>query len=340
MTVLRVEEFDGFLKRKIAATNGLLLHGSDDESVGMLARQVIRAIAGDEGGSGAVLHVELSSLKENPSRILDEFCALSLLGERRILLVDGADDSILKFVDSILSATSSGNFLLMLAGSLGKTSKLRVACEQATLVSSLVIYEEDRSAMASRVRKLVADAGLSFLGDAEDLFFSVVGSDRSTINQELTKLLLYCFGQNSISEDDVLAICGDAATFGSDELVDAVLAGDLVKTDRMSKNLDGDQRLVLTSLLSHLSKLQALRMDIDNGMNADTAVRSSKPAIFFKRHPAVKNQLRIFELTELLNLQQVVASAILQTRKHADLGEALINRTALSIARTAAGKLN
>jgi DNA polymerase III subunit delta len=339
MAVLRAEEFENFIKRKASTMNGLLFHGSDAEAVSSLARQTIRAIAGEAGAGAATLHVELSSLKENPGRIIDEFQSLSLLGDRRIIAIDGVDENTLKFLEPVLQATFVGNFVVLQAGNLSKTSKLRVACEQAALIASLVIYEEDQAAIATRIRRLLSEAKLQWQDDAEALFFATVGMERSTVNQEIAKLILYCHGQAHVAEEDVTAICGDTAAFGVDELIDAVFAGNLEKTDRMASNFDGDQRMILTGLMSHLTRLQALRGEMECGMNADAAVRAAKPPIFFKRQTAVKNQLRTFELTELLALQQSVASAIFQTRKVSDLGDAVTNRTLLSIARTAAAKL-
>ena len=242
------------------------------------------------------------------------------------------------FFNPIIASKSVANFLILTAENLSKTSKLRLACEAAELFGSLVIYAEDETAQAARIRKLFATDQLSWAGEAEQLFFATVGSDRAAVDQEAAKLALYCLGQAQVSEADVEAICGDTAAFGTDELIDAVLAGDLSAADRMTGSLDSESagaRGVLAVLLLHLTRLQALHIEMERGGTIDMVVRNSKPTIFFKRHNAFKSQLRKFDLETLIVMQQSIATAILQSRKQADLWEAITGRALLSLARSA-----
>jgi DNA polymerase III subunit delta len=342
MTVLREDEFENFVKRKSASMNGLLIHGSDLSAVASLGQQVLRGIVGTSDTSFATSRIEPSSLKDNAGLLDDEFKSMSLLGERRVLIVDGADESCLKPLAPILAATKTGNFVLLLADALTKSSKLRTACEECSLIGALAIYEEDEAALAARIRKLIATENLRWGNDAEAMFFELVGSDRSTVVQEVQKLSLYCYGCEAISEADVIAVCGDIAGFGTDQLIDAVLAGDLDGADRMGASLDSDSagiRGVLSVFMFHLTKLQDLRLDMERGANADMAVRNARPPIFFKRRPAIMSQLRKFDLIDLLAMQQAVSDAMFQTRKLPDLFDAVTNRTLLSLARTARAKL-
>jgi len=70
------------------------------------------------------------------------------------------------------------------------------------------------------------------------------------------------------------------------------------------------------------------------------ALAAAKPPIFFKRKPALLDQLRKFAMKDLLEIQEAFSSAIFQSRKLADLGETTINRTLLAIARLARSKSN
>ena len=338
MAVLREEEFESFVHRRSIVMNGILIHGADLSAVSALGRKVVL-----QDSSSAPLRIDLASFKENPSRLIDEFRSISLLGDRQVLIVDGVDDSHLKFLSSVVSEPKLANFVVLLSDALGKTSKLRLACEAAEKFASLAIYEEDSAALAVRIRKQLSADQLSWSSDVEAVFFDLVGTDRSTAVQEAAKLALYCFGQKLVSIADVEAVCGDTADFGSDQLIDAVLSGDLNTTDRMAASLDADSagtRGVLSVFLFHLTRLQSLRMDMERGQTAEMVVRNTKPTIFFKRKSSFMAQLRNFELQELIDMQQMISAAMLQTRKQPDLFEALVSRTLLSLARTARAKLN
>ena len=318
--------------------NGVLIHGSDPATIAALGRQAARALMGSDESRAGILRFEMSSLKDDPSRLLDEFYALSLLGDRRVLLINDADESALKFLAPVIASSSVANFIILTADSLSKASKLRTACEAAELFGSLVIYAEDEAAQAARIRKLLAMDNLSWAGEAEQLFYATVGTDRSAVDQEAAKLALYCLGSSQITEHDVEVICGDTAAFGTDELIDAVLAGDLDAADRMGSSLDTESagaRGVLPVLLLHLTRLQALHIEMERGSTIDMVVRNSKPTIFFKRQNAFKSQLKKLDLESLIVMQQNIATAILQSRKNADLWEAITNRALLSLARSA-----
>ena len=343
MTVLREDEFDNFIKRRSASMNGIHIHGADSSAVSSLGQNALRAVVGSGDTSHALLRIDLSSVKENPSRLSDEFRSISLLGDRQVLLLEGVDDSHLKVLTSIFEEAEIANFVILLSDALSKTSKLRLASEASIKFASVAIYEEDALALAARIRKQLSAENLSWGSGAEELFFELVGSDRSTAVQEANKLSLYCFGQSQILESDVEAVCGDTAGFGTDQLIDAVMAGDLGAADRMGSSLDSDSagtRGILSVMLLHLTRLQSLRMDMERGMNAEMAVRNTKPAIFFKRRNAFIAQLRNFELQDFIEMQQAVSAAMFQTRKLPDLFEALTSRTLLSLARTARSKLN
>jgi DNA polymerase III subunit delta len=338
VSVLREDGFDQFLKRQISTMNGVLVHGADSAVVAGFGRQIAKAIA---GSSGDAERFDASILKEGAGRIQDEFYSLSLLGSRRVLWIDGVADTHLKALSDIIVSTHPANFVFLSSDSLAKTSKLRMACEEAAKFGSMALYEEDLASVHNRLGALISKAGLKWEDGAEDLFLEIVGIDRSVVSQEFEKLLLYCYGETLISTAHVLAVCGDTASSSSDGLIDAMLMGDLESVDRMFGNLDydtGGQKMILSSAISHLVRLQELRGMMDGGPNADTVVRGARPPIFFKRQSAVVSQLKKFDATDLLSMQQSLAAATFQTRKNADLSDAITSRALLSVARLAKSK--
>ena len=338
MTILREDGFENFLKRQCANMSGVLVHGSDSAAISNFGRQLVRAVAGPNGEAD---RYDVAFLKEGAGRIEDEFFSLSLLGDRKVIWIDDATDSHLKNLAGVIGSDKTGNFVFLSADSLAKTSKLRLACEESAKFASLALYDEDFESVRLRLSGLVAKSNLSWSDGAEDIFLEIVGSERSIVVQEIEKLVLYCHGQTTIGYEDVLAICGDTASSSSEGVIDAVLAGDLDSVDRMMGNLDSDggglKTLLLTTSL-HLTRLQDFRAAMDAGANADSALRSARPPIFFKRQANVLGQLRKFDSGDLMSMQNALSSAIFQTRKTADLSDSIIGRALLSIARLARSK--
>ena len=338
MTTLREDGFESFLKRQCAVMNGVLVHGNDSAAIANFGRQLVRAVAGPNGEAD---RYEATFLKEGAGRIEDEFFSLSLLGDRRVIWIDDVTDAHLKILAGILGSDKVGNFIFLSADSLVKLSKLRVACEQSAKFASFALYDEGIEGIRSRLSGLVAKFNMTWGDGAEDIFVEVVGAERSIVSQEIEKLVVYCFGQTAITVEDVLAICGDTASSSSDGVINAMLSGDLEAVDRMLGNIDTDSgglKTILQTTSLHLTRLQDFRAAMDGGASADTAVRSARPPIFFKRQAKVLAQLRKFDSSDLMSMQSALSASTFQTRKFADLADSIISRTLLSLARLARSK--
>jgi DNA polymerase III subunit delta len=327
VALLREDYFQGFLQRRLNAVNGVLIHGGDQSAVGLLSRDVQTKLGGESQ------RMDIAACKAEPRAFLDQFLSLSLLGDRQILLVDPADDSCFKFLEPVVTATTLANFVILQADSLGKSSKLRMACEESPLFASLAVYEEDEVRLRARVAKILATHSLTWAEGAEDQFFSLAGDERALATQEAEKLALYALGQKEVSVPDVVAVCGNTSGFDADDLIDAILGGDLEASDRLMQTLEGDTRSFFPLLQLHLSKLEGLRLDMERGLTADMAVRGAKPPVFFKRKGAMLDQLRRLSLEDVMDMQASLQRASLDTRKQANLAPAIASRALLSLAR-------
>ncbi len=320
MAALRENDLADFLKRKHAAFNGLLLFGNDESAISSAVRQVIAAMPDGE----EPLRLDASSMKSDPAALDDAFRSMSLLGDRRLIIVAGVDENHLSSVQSILDARSLGNFVVLVANSLKKGSKFRSAAEANPLFAAIGFYEETGGALVLRVLTVLRQHGMTFAEGAAERFVDLCGSDRSVLVGEAEKLALYCYPNKTVSIVDVEAVCGDQAEFEADGLIGAVLDGDLETTDRMfsSMMLSGDAKSVLIMLQMYLARLESV-----------SAALPAKPPFFGPQLAAAGRQLRLLSGDDLGRMQVAVQAAILQSRQMADLGDAITGRCLLSLAR-------
>ena len=338
MTVVREDQFSAFVSRQLPQMNGILIYGDDETAATDYARQIAQRISGGGADNMSVSRLEGSALTSDTARLDDEFRSVSLLGGRQTIIVSHCEDSVLRVLNDILAADIIGNFIVLVAGSLNKSSKLRAACEKAGKFGCMPLYEAKAEVLQRRVSDVLAKDGLRFAEGAEQRFFALVGDDRSTVLREAEKLVLYGMGQTEVNMADVDASCGDTASFNADELIDAIFDGDLQAADRIARVFEDEgsaARPVLPLLSSHVSRLQNLVLDTARGMSADDAVASAKPMIFFNRRRAMASQVRRFTLDELEQIEQTVSSAIFASRKTGPLASAIANRCLLSVARLA-----
>jgi DNA polymerase III subunit delta len=320
MAVFRESDLADFLKRKRGQFNGLLFYGNDDSAIGAAVTQVIVAMPDGE----EPLRIEASALRSDPALLDDAFRSLSLLGDRRVIVVAGVDDNHLSLLQPILTETALGNFLVLVAGGLKKDSKLRLAAEGSLLFGGIGYYEETGPAILLRIQTVMKQRGFSFEESALDRFVDLCGSDRSVLLNEAEKLALYCHPQTVVSVADVEAACGDQAEFEADQLISAVLDGELERADRMFGSMvqSGDAKSVLIMFQMYLARLESV-----------SAGLSAKPPFFGAYQAAAGRQLRVLSGDDLGRMQVSVQAAILQSRQMADLGDAITGRCLLSLAR-------
>ncbi len=333
MAVLAEHEIAGLFKRSGLASNGVLLFGTDEAGIASLARKLVGSFGSDE----EPLRMPASSLRDDPTQLEDEFKAMSLLGGRRLILVEGCEEVHTRWLEPVIKDGGSGNFVVMKAGSLTKTSKLREAATAAKSFHAMAVYEETAQSLMSRVQRLTREQDAAFTDGAAERFLQLAGSSRGQLEGELEKLFLYCWPSKVIALVDVEASCGEQASFDVDVLSNAILDGDLETCDRIFESMraDGDWKQVLILLQMQFARLENIRADMASGIDMERAFRAAKPPVFFPQQKSMARHLKSFVLEDLNQFGLALQAAILSSRQLADLAEALVSRTVLSMARKA-----
>jgi DNA polymerase III subunit delta len=329
LVAVREADLLDVLKRKSNPLNGVLIFGSDDGLVGSVVASVLKQLAAPED----VTRLAPSDVREDPARLDEVVRSQSFLGGRQLVLLEGCADHHVKLVEPFVRSSTPGNFLVLVSGSLGKSSVLRSLAESAEHFGCVPVYEDRPSDILSRVVRVLGANGLSFGEGAAERFMALCGTDRSLALNEAEKLALYCQGQSMISDVDVSACCGDQASYDLDMLIDACLGGDSLAVDRMFHALeDGEWRSLLPLLSGHLARLTQLRADADRLGGLEAALRAARPPVFFGRKAAFSQQLKAFDLETLLRTQLTVEHAVEQSRRLPDLAPELAGRLLLSLA--------
>lgn len=333
MSVLAENDIASLLKRGEAASNGILVFGNDEAGIAAVTRKIVASFSADE----EPLHIPANSLRDDPTQLEDAFKAMSLLGGRRLILVEGCEETHARFLEPVIGAGSSGNIVVMRAGNLTKTSKLREAATAASRFHVVAVYEDTPQAVSTRVLNLARQQGAAFAEGAVERFLQLAGSSRGQVESEFEKLLLYCWPSKSMTRDDVEASCGEQASFDVDVLSSAILDGDLETCDRIFEAMraDGDWKQVLILLQMQFARLENIRAEMAGGSDMERAFRSAKPPVFFAQQKTIARQLKTFTLEDLNQFGLALQTAILASRQLADLAEAVVSRAILSMARKA-----
>ena len=328
--LLRDAGLDSFLKRQKDHAVGLLVHGSNATARSAVVDRVRHSFAPDT----EVRVLDYGSVRSDPGVLDNAFRAMSFFGGRELIVVEGCEDGFAKLGGSILAATTPGNFILLLAGALGKASALRTAAEAASLFYSLPVYDPSPADVMLRVVALLRESTLSFDDEAADTFSGLCAGDMGLALSEAEKLTLYCRGQNTVSRADVLASCSADGQGDIDAVIDAALFGDFAGVEKFYQELsEADTKAVAPLFAVHLVKLQDLRAAADQSGSVEGALRSARPPVFFSRKNAIADQLRIHGLDSLLQIHSQLEAATEQARQLPGLADQIMERMLFSAAQ-------
>jgi DNA polymerase III subunit delta len=332
MALLKEAELSGFLRQRLSSAVGLLVYGGNETGIQTVVDRVVKAF----GRDAAVKRLSASAVKEDPAIVDESFRAMSFLGGRELVIVTDADDATGKSVASLFKETSPGNFLLFVAGNLGKGSVLRRSIEESESFFAVPVYDTRPADVMLQVQSVLRAEKLALSDEAAHLFQSLCGHDLGMALREAEKLALYCLKQTEVSIADVEACCGDLGLTDLDAVIDAVLDGDFSKSDNVFTRLDeADQRSLLPLFSLHLQKLQNLKLEAERLGGVESALRSAKPPIFFQRKAAISRQVSRLDIELLVGLQVLLESAVEQSRMVAGLSQAIVGRGLFALCQKA-----
>ncbi len=286
---------DAFVRKPDTALRAALLFGPDLGLVRERADALARSVVADEADPFRISELDAAALADDPPRLAEEAAAMCMTGGRRVVRVRGADDRVADVFAAFLEDPPGDALVVVEAGDLARRSKLCSAFEAAKLGVAIPCYVADAPALAAAARAAMSAKGLKATDDAAEALAALLGPDRMLLGGEVEKLALYAGSSGTIDLEDVLACTADAAETSVDDAIDAALCGDRSGPDRALRRLaaEGEAPVrVVRSLARHLLRLSSVQVRVESGEPLETALRSLRPPLFFKREPAFRRQLQ------------------------------------------------
>lgn len=323
----------GGILREPGRFAGMLFHGDDAGLVRQRALSAARAVAPlDDAFRACVLK------KEEHSRLLEEARSLSLVQGRRVVRVVDAGDTLASIVTRLDSATSCA-FVVLESGALTARSKLRQAAEKSTVWASIACYPETGAALAADIRQLVATKGYSITDDAVAFLSRALMADTATRRSELEKLALFASGTKEIGLDLARQCCAPVADASVDLLASAVMGGDMARAAGLLIQVADDGATgagMIVALTGRAQRLLRVRLDMQMGRNAEEAVRSLMPPVFFRDVAAMVREARLWSEDALLALMAEARSADIACKRAGSRDDTIASQLYLTATRWAA----
>jgi DNA polymerase-3 subunit delta len=216
-----------FFSKPDAAAAGLLIYGPDTMRVALKRQEVVRAMVGPEGEEEMRFsRMTGAELRKDPTQLLDAIKAVGFFPGPRAVLVEEANENCAPAILSALEAWQSGDAqIVVTAGQLKPTSKLRKGFEQSKTAYAAAIYNDPPG--RAEIEKALTDAGVSADGEAlAELQNLARMLEPGDFRQTLEKLAIYKLGDTApVSAEDIDACAPRSIEAQVDDILMVVADG-------------------------------------------------------------------------------------------------------------------
>ena len=254
-----------------------MVYGNDQGLIAERAAVLARGVCEDLKDPFRVVDIAGASLKADPARLADEFAAISLMGGRRVVRVRPAGEETVDALRNLVEAPAGDALIVVEGSNLSPRSALRLIAESEATLAALPCYMDNEAALEALVESAALARGLSVETDALDWIVERLGGDRGQSRSEIEKLLLYKEGDGSksVTLDDALAVLGDTAAIGTDEVIAATFDGDLAALERALERVfaeGGNAVQLVRALQRHADQLHLVAGHVASGGSLDAAL--------------------------------------------------------------------
>jgi DNA polymerase-3 subunit delta len=343
---LKARDVDRALSRPDPDIQAFVIFGPDSGLVRERANTLAGALVEDPDDPFTVTRLTEDDIKSDPAALSDAMAAMSLLGTAPLVRVRLSGD--LTAVGTYLTDLDKGQTaaearLIVEAGDLKKSSKLRKAAEDGARFLAAPCYADDARDLIKLADEMLAAEGLSLAPDARAMLAPYLEGDRALARGEIDKLILYKGlarqrpeGEATIERADIAAISAAGAEAALDQIIDPAFSGDPVSADRAYAR-------ALSAGISPVAVLRVLQRRIDqfetfhaSGGDTGALVRAGAPR-FGPPAEAFKRSARAWRGRRLDQARRLAFDAERSVKRSGAPVDALVGSLVLRLARAAAG---
>jgi len=334
-------QVEAFLKKPDPRVRGVVVYGNDDGLIAERAVALAKTVCEDLKDPFRVVDIAGDVLKGNPARLADEFGAMSLMGGRRVIRVRPAGEESAEALENLVAAPAGDALVVIEGGNLTPRSGLRTLAETEACLAALPCYMDSEGELERLVESAAKAQGLTVDPDALEWIVERLGGDRGQTRSEIDKLLLYKTGDGgkTVTLDDALAVLGDTAAIGIDDVIGATFDGNVEALDRALDRVfaeGGNPVQLVRSLQRHTDQLHLVSGHVAAGGNFEAALfkarglpRGGPVRQRFERHA------RAWPLPRLSAAVGRILEAEMECKSTGLPDEAIARRLCLALAMTA-----
>lgn len=331
MVAFKAAQTAAVLTSPPAELEAVLLYGPEPGLVSDRAETLARAMAGE---AGEIIRLDDADLATDPGKLAVEARTASLFGGRNVVRIKAGPRLEGAGLADLLGEELAC-FLIVEAGNLRPSAKLRQTFERATRGAALPCYAEPARDIARLIDQALADGGATMSAGVRSHLVAELAADPGLARQEIGKLLLYAGGDSAITMEHVTAILGDTGQAALEALAEATAnrrtAVALKQLDRLLAAGTSAQAAI-GALARHFEQLHRVAAAIEAGASAAAAIKALRPPLHFKQQDALAAQVKRWPRRALARAIEALRDSTQASRLKPELERAIAERAILRLA--------
>lgn len=303
---IKSENYLNYIKHNINTNNLILFHGTNYGLVDLLFKKTLEILKVDINDPFHVSKIDGHVLKEKPYILLDNISTLSLLKNKKIVLLDLTLITTNKNIETtILNAIKEGNnefVLIIKANNLGVQSDL-VKYSQSNKSSLLIpCYSDNNENLRHQIYKLFEHYNVQFSKEFINNLISKFSSDALINAGEIAKLENFLINNENISEIALFELISDNVDTNINKIIQLSCNGNvreaLSQLEKIYENASTSINII-RGYVRHFKQIEKINLAVQTGQNISDAIDNIRPIIFFKDKPIMISQSNLWPLKKI-----------------------------------------
>ncbi len=298
-----------------------LIFGQDQGLVTERGAKLAQSLASKTNGPTEQIKILNDDLSTSPERLALDLKTISMFGERKILRLSAGKDLSLPGLESLLKEAPFEADLIIEAGDLKKTAKLRKIFENNKNTASIACYTDTTSALNELISEVFKKNNLTIDRATQNHLVSKLGADRALSRNEVEKLALYVQcpqqDQQEVSIADIDTILGDMSQITIEEIISATLLGaPQIALNQLRRALETgiNSTPIFLSLMRQLHQLHKGALSVAGGQTIHAVAQAQRPPLYFERRDNFIKQLNFWKEDHLAKAMQKTQETMGQAR--------------------------
>ncbi len=294
----------GVLPRELAsgAARAILLFGPDQGGIFEFARLA----------AGTDQRERMDVKSTEPADIMASLGSGSLFGGANTVILDGAADAQLKKIEAVLAAPfADGARLIVIAGDLKASSKLRKLFQSGKDLLGVPLYTLRAGEIQSFAAQHFKAQGLGLEQDARQGLSERLSGDRALAARACEVVALHAIGhgRKSVTLADVRAVLDTVDEDGMTAPFDHAVSGNPAAAAKaLHIRLTSGENFV-GMLRIFASRAFRMRDMLTSGLSASEAVEKARPPVFWSEKAAMKQMISGLSLSKIDRILRMIDRA-------------------------------